>query len=223
MSNAKQGITVKELGITKTYDLAKPTEVIQMASVLKSYIVKQQLYTAIKGKNYSHVDGWQFAGFLTGINAMPEEPKDISKGTEIRWSCSAKLFNNKGEVVGYGFALCSSKEANKKGFDEYAIASMAQTRAIGKAYRNKIGWIMKLAGYQSTPSEEMHKVSETPKAPPEPYAQEPIIQQQEEVIEDHVCVWRGCGKDLTKAEANYSQKMFKRELCREHQNAAKQK
>jgi hypothetical protein len=32
---------------------------------------------------------------------------------------------------------------------------MSQTRAIGKAYRIYLGWIMKMAGFESTPLEEM--------------------------------------------------------------------
>lgn len=213
--------TKKELSITKTYDLAKPAEVVQMASVLKDYIVKQGLYTNIKGKNYSHVDGWQFAGFLSGLNAIVDEPKDLSTDKEIKWSCSAKIYFQD-KIVGTGFALCSSKESTKKGFDEYAILSMAQTRSIGKAYRNKIGWIMKLAGYQSTPSEEMHKVGDIP---PTPSQTNPISQNsgKEEAFEDHVCLWKGCGKDITKQEAEYSLKIYKRELCREHQKASKTK
>ena len=144
----------KELAITKTYDIAKPAEVVKMATVLKDYVVKQKLYTNIKGRNYAHVDGWQFAGFLTGMNAIVEEPKNLSTDKEIKWSATAKIYLND-KVVGAGFALCSNKESIKKAFDEYAIMSMAQTRAIGKAYRNKIGWVMKLAGYESTSAEEV--------------------------------------------------------------------
>ena len=144
----------KELAITKTYDIAKPAEVVKMATVLKDYVVKQKLYTNIKGRNYAHVDGWQFAGFLTGMNAIVEEPKNLSTDKEIKWSAKAKIYLND-KIVGAGFALCSNKEKIKKEFDEYAIMSMAQTRAIGKAYRNKIGWVMKLAGYESTPAEEV--------------------------------------------------------------------
>lgn len=157
----------KELTITKTYDLAKPAEVVTMANVLKEYVVKQQLYTNIKGKNYAHVDGWQFAGFLSGMNAIVEDIKDLSNDKEIKWSAFVRLYHGD-KVIGTGYALCSNREAIKKSFDEYAILSMAQTRAIGKAYRNKIGWIMKLAGYESTPSEEMHKVGETPAGPKQP-------------------------------------------------------
>ena len=56
-----------------------------------------------------------------------------------------------------GFAVCSSEEFAKKkaGFEEYAVLSMAQTRAISKGYRNIIGWVIKLSGYEPTPAEEM--------------------------------------------------------------------
>ena len=144
----------KELQITKTYDIAKPAEVMTMATLLKNYVVKQKLYSNIKGHNYVLADGWQFAGFLTGMNAIVEEPKNLSNEKEIKYSATAKIYLND-KVVGIGYAVCSNKEAIKKNFDEYAILSMAQTRAIGKAYRNKIGWVMKLAGYESTPAEEV--------------------------------------------------------------------
>lgn len=146
------------LAISKTYNLTKPTEVMAMAKTLKSYIVTQKLYAEIKGRNYAMVEGWQFAGFLSGLNAMVEEPKDMSSSEEVKWSCTAKIYDKSNNMVGVGFALCSNKEGSKKSFDEYAILSMAQTRAIGKAYRNKIGWVMKLAGYEATPKEEMDSV-----------------------------------------------------------------
>lgn len=156
----------KELTITKTYSLDKPAEVVAMATVLKNYVVKQELFTSIVGKNYAHVDGWQFAGFLSGMNAMVEEPKDLSTEKEIKWMAAAKIYIGD-KLVGAGWAICSNKEAKKKNFDEFAIMSMAQTRAIGKAYRNKIGWVMKLAGYESTPSEEMIKMGEQAKPAPQ--------------------------------------------------------
>ena len=57
-----------------------------------------------------------------------------------------------------GFATCSNKEHTKRSFADYAICSMAQTRAVGKAYRLSLGWLMKAAGYEATPAEEMHDV-----------------------------------------------------------------
>ena len=57
--------------------------------------------------------------------------------------------------MGAGFGICSNREQGKKYYQEFAIASMAQTRAIGKAYRNILAWIIRAAGYEPTPAEEM--------------------------------------------------------------------
>lgn len=202
----------KDLTIHRTYDLAKPAEAVEMATVLKGMIVKQKLFSNIKGKNYAHVDAWQMAGFLTGLSAIVEEPKNLSTDKEIKWSCTAKIFHGD-KLVATGYALCSSKESTKKSFDEYAILSMAQTRALGKAYRNKIGFIIKLAGYESTPSEEMRKVDEVVVEPKN--ADDQVVPPQ---FECH-----GCGNPMTKQEREFSIKMFKKALCRSCQKELKKK
>jgi hypothetical protein len=43
---------------------------------------------------------------------------------------------------------------------------MAQTRAIGKAYRNTFGFIAKAAGFEATPAEEMPRETPMPGTPP---------------------------------------------------------
>ncbi|MDV7400736.1 hypothetical protein RZS08_55480, partial [Arthrospira platensis SPKY1] len=47
--------------------LVKPNELIEFAGVLKKVIVEQNLYTNIKGKNYPHVEAWQFTGGAIGV------------------------------------------------------------------------------------------------------------------------------------------------------------
>lgn len=211
------------LSLSKTYSLEKPAEVIAMAEVLKKHVIQQRLFAEIKGKNYVMVEGWMLAGFLTGMNVLVEEPKNLSTPQETKWSVTAKIYSGD-KLVGIGYALCSSKEAQKKGFDEYAILSMAQTRAIGKAYRNKIGWIMKLAGYEATPSEEMVKIGEKlPNAPiaspaPMPAAQKPLLKGQI-IGPDNLPTWScvKCGDPISDKVADYSYKVFGKRLCREHQ------
>lgn len=39
--------------------------------------------------------------------------------------------------------------------DRPSVYSMAQTRALGKAYRMALSWIVKMADYEPTPAEEM--------------------------------------------------------------------
>lgn len=60
-----------------------------------------------------------------------------------------------GHKVSQAEAFCSNLEESKEKNDEYAIMSMAQTRATGKVFRIAFSWIMKMAGYEATPAEEM--------------------------------------------------------------------
>ncbi len=143
---------------TSSINIKSPKAVADFANELKKFIVTQKLYSDVKGKNFVNVEGWQFAGASMGIYQMLEKLEDVSPADrkEIKYRAEVKLIQLETEkVVGYGVAICSNQENSKKSFDEYAIASMAQTRASGKAFRNTLGWLMKLAGYESTPAEEM--------------------------------------------------------------------
>lgn len=212
--------TNKKALAIKNYNISKMPEVVNMAKALKNLVVTQRLYTNIKGKSYVHVDGWQLAGGMIGYDPMVVDVVDMSTDKEIKYKTLVEILDKNGKVVSRGFAVCSNKESTKKGFDDYAVMSMSQTRAIGKAYRNKIGWIMKLAGYEGTPSEEMTKVGETPPSAPE----ETIIHTQE-----YSCRGvngKGCayGNDfINEATHNYSTKVFKKSLCIDCQKDAKNK
>lgn len=140
----------------QTYDLSTPESIIELATVLGKFITERKLSTNIQGKQYVNVEGWQFAGLQLGMVPIVVEVENISITDEIKYRCRVelkRLSNN--EIIGMGIAICSNKEYSKKKFDEYAILSMAQTRAIGKAYRNLLAWLMKAAGFEATPAEEM--------------------------------------------------------------------
>jgi hypothetical protein len=132
----------------------------KLATDLTKFIDDNKLSSQIAGKRYVQVEGWQFAGSQLGLVAIPNEAEDISKAgsTELRYKSSVDVFHvATGALVSRGFAICSNKENKKKSFDEYAIASMAQTRAIGKAYRNNLAWLIRLAGFEATPVEEIDR------------------------------------------------------------------
>ena len=140
------------------FDLTKPTDIIDFANNLKAIIVEKNLYANINGKNYPLVEGWQIAGAFTGTLPIVEKVEDLSVGNHYKYRAEVSLQDKEGNKVGYGVAICSNKEKGKQRFDEYAVASMAQTRAVGKAYRMKLGWLLKIAGYETTPAEEMDAV-----------------------------------------------------------------
>lgn len=136
-------------------DLGSPKSLANFANELKKFVVENELYSNIKGKNFVHVEGWQFAGASMGIFPVMRALENVSTDAEIKYRAEVDLVRiADGAIVGHGFAVCSNKESTKRSFDEYAIASMAQTRAVGKAFRVSVGWIMKLAGYEPTTADE---------------------------------------------------------------------
>lgn len=193
--------------------ISNPEDVLTFGSVLKNFIVKNQLSVKIDGNDYAMVSAWQFAGVSFGLTAITGKPeKQHEPGEYITTLYAERLMTNKkgqqykkevvilcanashtaiidsvrarnqvtrevtqqhfkyecttevrrasdNTLVSIGTAVCSNMERNKATFEEYAIASMAQTRSMGKAYRNLLGFVMKSAGYQDTPAEEM-KVEE---------------------------------------------------------------
>lgn len=135
------------------FNINTPYKAKQMANVLAQHIKDNKLSVNIQGHDYVQVEGWQFAGGLMGLFPQITEVKELGP---MRWMAKSEITNAKtGKIVSVGYAICSKEEFKKKGFDEYAILSQAQTRATGKAFRNYIGWIIKMAGYQATPAEEI--------------------------------------------------------------------
>lgn len=156
----------KELAIKESYSIDKISEVTEMAKVLSAHLKKNKLSMQILGKDYVMVEGWTFAGQLLGFYHKVVDVTEISVG---KWMATAQVISRKDDkVVSIGYAICSKSEGKKSSFDEYAILSMAQTRAIGKAYRNLIGWVVKMAGYESTPMEEVDEVRGVVKEPAKP-------------------------------------------------------
>lgn len=147
---------------------AKIAEAMAVADVLADVISKQGLYVDIRGKKYVKVEGWTLCGSLLGVFAVTEWSREFGDGWEARVVAKTMA----GAEVGAAEALCSRQERRWKDADEYAIRSMAQTRATSKALRQPLDWVMQLAGYESTPEEEMPREA-TPDKPtggPKPLA-----------------------------------------------------
>ena len=143
---------------TEQVNLTNPNDIMAFATNLKELIVQNKLFTNIKGKNYVNVEGWQIAGAFTGVFPIVEKVENLSQGNYYKYRAEVTLRDHENNIVGSGMALCTNKEPGKSQFEEYAVASMAQTRAVGKAFRMKIGWLLKIAGYEATPVEEMDAI-----------------------------------------------------------------
>lgn len=139
-----------------------------VANCLKNLVVSQGLVvTGLNPKQpeaeYVTVEGWEVLGTMLGIvpdTKIVEEMKN-DKGRTIGFKARATLYQNPiiddgkivgGTVLSTAEAYCTRDDFQKKFF---SMASMAQTRALGKAYRMALSWIVKMAGFEATYAEDM--------------------------------------------------------------------
>ena len=126
-------------------------------------LVVKGLNTKDKEAEYVTVEGWEVLGTMLGIvpdTRIVEEMKN-DKDRTIGFKARATLYQNPtftdgkitgGHVLATAEAYCTRDDFQKKYF---SMASMAQTRALGKAYRMALSWIMKMAGFEATYAEDM--------------------------------------------------------------------
>ena len=142
-----------QLGVLQAHS---PGDVIrratEIANPLADLIHEKELYRIINKKKYVFVEGWTTLGAMLGIFPRTVRVDEILDGV---FEAEVELIRGSdGMTVGGGIAECGADPPwdNRQ---RYAKKSMAITRASGKAYRLSLAWIMKLAGYEGTPAEEM--------------------------------------------------------------------
>ncbi len=164
----------------QAFDLSKPVQALQVAAELQKFVIQQKLTVKIQDKDYPLVEAWQFAGSQFGLYPILVECKNESDYADRHYTWSDK-WNNPREkktqhfkyrstveirrfsddrILSRGSMVCTNDEQMKHTFDEYSVESMSQTRAEGKAWRMLLAWVMKAAGFEQTPAEEMEDAKE---------------------------------------------------------------
>jgi hypothetical protein len=168
MSEHTVDATAEEVGAELSTDVAPthvqsqnlfhtddPVEVITRASraaeALKGVIRQQGLVSNIQGREHVRVEGWTTLGSMLGVVPVVAWTRPTADGWEAR--VEARTLD--GRIVGAAEAMCSKSERTWSKRDDYALRSMAQTRATSKALRGPLGFVVTLAGYEATPAEEM--------------------------------------------------------------------
>ncbi|WP_299523374.1 hypothetical protein [uncultured Methanobrevibacter sp.] len=125
-----------------------------IADTLKFVIKSQNLSITISNKEYVLLEGWNTLGIILGCTPYVEEVREISfSEKKHQWGYEATVSIRQGEnILSRASAIA---ERNKRQTDRPSVYSMAQTRATGKAFRLALSWIIKMAGYNPTPAEEM--------------------------------------------------------------------
>jgi hypothetical protein len=128
----------------------------EIANVLKDVIDKQQLFKELNGNKHVKAEGWATLGTMLSI--LPKE-RHVTRHEDGSYEAYVDLVNSKtGLVVGGGSGYVGMDEHNWAKKPSYARRSMAITRGTSKAYKTCFSWIIALAGYNSTPAEEMEGI-----------------------------------------------------------------
>jgi len=133
-----------------------PGEVLKRATAtakpLADVIKRQKLHKRIGDKEHVLVEGWTLLGSMLGVFPVCVWTKPLENGTG--WEARVEARTRDGQLIGAAEAMCTRAESTWKGRDEYAIRSMAQTRATSKALRQPLGFVIQLAGFEPMPAEE---------------------------------------------------------------------
>lgn len=143
-----------ELGVIRA---DSPKELVRVATeaadALAGLIKAKKLFSNIQGKEYVKVEGWTTLATMMGC--LPREVS-VTRDDKGTYTATVELVRmSDGAVLTRASAECGMDEKTWAGRADYARRSMAATRATSKACRLAFSWVMVLAGYDATPSEEI--------------------------------------------------------------------
>jgi hypothetical protein len=122
---------------------------------LKDFIRQYPYIWTKNGKEYVPIEGWQYAALLMGYSARVTSVEQMGAG----YMANADVVDSRGNVVCSGFGYVDSNEAKWANKPVYQLVGFAQTRAVSRALRNCLSWMVKAAGYSTTPAEEMYGIT----------------------------------------------------------------
>ena len=146
---------------TAQFDFLNATDIKALAQELERFINENKLFSLISGKRFVNVEAWQYAGNRLGLSARVVEAINESSETHTAYFCTCEIVHvESGTIVGKGHGVCENSEQGKKFYGRYAILGMAESRSVSRAYRNTIAFLIRLAGFEPTPAEEMDTFAE---------------------------------------------------------------
>ena len=143
------------------HQMVPPKEVMQYAQAAAREIVdvarSGKLLANVGGREYPLTECMTLIGRMTGHTVVVEWSRKVPKDWEIGdgWEARANVLDHNGREVAAAESMCLRSERAWSKRDEFAVRSMAQTRASGKALRLALGYIVTLAGWEALPAEEI--------------------------------------------------------------------
>lgn len=171
-----EGEIVEGLVVRRSPDVVLD-EARKAAVALQSVIASKPKKVQFNGEQYLEFEDWQTLGRFYGITSKVESTSYVEYGKVHGFEARAVALNAHGDIISAAEAACLTDE-EKWGLrakyewrgprdnrervhvgDEpvplFQLKSMAQTRAQSKVLRSVLAWVAVLAGYGTTPAEEL--------------------------------------------------------------------
>jgi hypothetical protein len=163
--------------------------IVKAADVSKAlaHVVRdRKLFARINGKDYVLIGGWTPLGSMLGVFPVVVWSRKLDDG----WEARVEARTRDGAIVGAAESECLRSERKWAKSDDYAIRSMAQTRATAKALRLPLGFVFELEGFEGTPADEIPASDDARSQPPATSASpgkippelRPTDEQRDEII-----------------------------------------
>lgn len=147
----------------------------QVAKLLQGVVEKTGAFALISGRKHLKIEAWLTLGSWYGVLPRCLTTTHIELDGAVGYEADAVAVNSTGQVLSQAQAMCMSNEPlwgtrpkyeydKDTGQSDYVgeepvsdqhRRSMAQTRANAKVLSNVLRWVVVLAGYEPTPTEEM--------------------------------------------------------------------
>lgn len=147
--------SLAEFDFAATDPLAALEKAREVVTFMADKCQGSQYISNIQGRNYPKVDWWTTVGM--GLALFPREVSSKRFEVDERnygYEAVVEVCRNN-IVITRASAICTTKEKSWGNRDEYAVKSMATTRATGKAYRIGLSGLAVMAGLEPTPAEEI--------------------------------------------------------------------
>jgi hypothetical protein len=108
----------------------------------------------IQGRRYPKVEWWTTVGMALQLFPVEVESKRFNFEGGYQYEAIVEVRRN-GNLITRASAICSTDEKAWGNRDEYAVKSMATTRACGKSYRLGLSSLAVMAGLEPTPADEI--------------------------------------------------------------------
>jgi hypothetical protein len=148
----------------------------EIARLLVDVVRDRKLVKRIGSREYLLAPAWAVLAGMTGLAPYTVWTRRLDDGTGYLARVEARRISD-GVALSAAEQVCTRSEPRWARAQEHELIGMCQTRAQNRALKGPLMQIVELAGYQSTPAEEM---PDEPSAEPKPTPKVAPVQASKE-------------------------------------------